>query len=110
MFVLSTPDGGMKMMSKATQHEPWFDNMRLYNRKKSEIEELIQEAESEMKVQHIRYVERKEIGSQKDMIRALLKYTRAKAVYDTMLWGAVQRGSTHPMESNVINQSAPNNR
>ena len=44
------------MMPKATQHEPWFDNMRLYNRKKSEIEELIQEAESEMKVQHLRYV------------------------------------------------------
>jgi hypothetical protein len=61
MFVLSTPDGGMKMMPKATQHEPWFDNMCLYNRKKSEIEELIQEAESEMKVQHLRYVERKEM-------------------------------------------------
>ena len=97
-------------MSKATQHDPWSDNTRLYNRKKSEIEDLFREVESEMKLQHLRYLERKEKGSQKDMIRALLKYTRAKAVYDTVRWVAVERGAKHPLSSSFVNQSAPNNR
>lgn len=60
-------------MSKTAQHDPWSDNTRLYNRKKSEIEDLFSEVESEMKLQHLRYLERKENASQKDMIRALLK-------------------------------------
>ncbi len=51
-------------MSKAAQHDPWSDNTRLYNRKKSEIEDLFREVESEMKLQHLRYLERKENGSQ----------------------------------------------
>lgn len=97
-------------MSKVTHQDPWFDNTRLYNRKKSEIEELFKEVESEMKLQHLRYLERKENGSQKDMIRALLKYTRAKAVYDTVRWVAVERGAKHPLSSSFVNQSAPNNR
>ena len=97
-------------MSKTAQHDPWSDNTRLYNRKKSEIEDLFREVESEMKLQHLRYLERKENGSQKDMIRALLKYTRAKAVYDTVRWVAVDRGARHPLASSFVNQSTPNNR
>ena len=97
-------------MSKAAQNDPWSDNTRLYNRKKSEIEDLFREVESEMKSQHLRYLERKENGSQKDMIRALLKYTRAKAVYDTVRWVAVERGARHPLASSFVNQSTPNNR
>ena len=97
-------------MSKSTQHDPWPCNTRLYNRKKSEIGDLFREVESEMKVQHLRYLERKENGSQKDMIRALLKYTRAKAVYDTVRWVAVERGARHPLASSFVHQSAPNNR
>ena len=97
-------------MSKTAQHDPWSDNTRLYNRKKSEIEDLFREVESEMKLQHLRYLERKENGSQKDMIRALLKYTRAKAVYDTVRWVAVERGARHPLASSFVHQSAPNNR
>ena len=98
-------------MSKATQQDPWFDNMRLYNRKKkSDIEDLIREVQSEMNVQHLRYLERKENGSQKNKLRALLKYTRAKAVYDTVRWVAVERGAAHPLSSDFANQSAPNNR
>ena len=97
-------------MSKAAQHDPWSDNTRLYNRKKSEIEDLFREVESEMKLQHLRYLERKENASQKDMIRALLKYTRAKAVYDTVRWVAVDRGARHPLASSFVNQSTPNNR
>lgn len=97
-------------MSKTAQHDPWSDNTRLYNRKKSEIEDLFREVESEMKLQHLRYLERKENASQKDMIRALLKYTRAKAVYDTVRWVAVDRGARHPLASSFVNQSTPNNR
>ena len=97
-------------MSKATQNDPWPCNTRLYNRKKSEFEDLFREVGSEMKVQHLRYLERKENGSQKDMIRALLKYTRAKAVYDTVRWVAVERGARHPLASSFVHQSAPNNR
>ena len=97
-------------MSKVRQHDPWSENTRLYNRKKSEIEALFREVESEMKLQHLRYLERKENGSQKDKIRALLKYTRARAVYDTMHWVAVERGARHPLSSSFANQSAPNNR
>lgn len=97
-------------MSKTAQHDPWSDNTRLYNRKKSEIEDLFREVESEMKLQHLRYLERKENASQKDMIRALLKYTRAKAVYDTVRWVAVERGARHPLASSFVHQSAPNNR
>lgn len=84
--------------------------MRLYNRKKSDIEELIREVQSEMNTQHLRYLERKENGSQKDKLRALIKYTRAKAVYDTVRWVAVERGAVHPLSSHFVNQSAPNNR
>ena len=98
-----------KNMSKVRQHDPWSENTRLYNRKNSEIEDLFREVESEMKLQHLRYLERKENGSQKDKIRALLKYTRAKAVYDTVRWVAVKRGARHPLSSTLVNQSAPNN-
>ena len=96
-------------MPKLRQHDPWPENTRLYNRKKSEIEDLFIEVESEMKLQHLRYLERKENGSKKDKIRALLKYTRAKAVYDTVRWVAVERGARHPLSSSFVNQSAPNN-
>lgn len=104
-----THHGGMNM-SKAATRDPWIDKNRLYNRKKSEVEHLIDGAEAEMKVQHIRYLERKEHGSQRDTMRALLKYTRAKAVYDTVRWVAVERGASHPMAGNFANHSTPNNR
>ena len=96
-------------MSKVSQRDSWSENTRLYNRKKSEIEDLFREVEFEMKLQYLRYLERKENGSQKDKIRALLKYTRAKAVYDTLRWVAVERGARHPLSSSFVNQSAPNN-
>ena len=38
----------------------------------------------QMNIQYLRYVERKENGQRKDIMRALLKYTRAK--HDTVRW------------------------
>ena len=98
-----------KNRSKVRQHDPWSESTGLYNRKKSEIEDLFREVDSEMKLQHLRDLKRKENGSHKDKIRALLNYTRAKAVYDTVRWVAVERGARHPLSSTFVNQSAPNN-
>jgi hypothetical protein len=53
-----------KNTSKVRQHDPWSESTRLYHCKKSEIEDLFREVDSEMKLQHLRCLERKENGSQ----------------------------------------------
>ena len=63
-----------------------------------------------MNIQYLRYVERKENGQRKDMMRALLKYTRAKAVHDTVRRVAVERGAPHPLMGQLVSVSTPNNR
>ena len=97
-------------MSKVISNEPWSPQTRLYNRKKSDIERLLQDVEVQMNIQYLRYVARKENSQRKDMMRALLKYTRAKAVHDTVRWVAVERGAPHPLKGELVSVSTPNNR
>ena len=51
-----------------------------------------------MKSQRAKYKLRKMTGPKADKMRALMKYTRAKAVVDTLRWTIGVRGQGSPLD------------
>ena len=51
-----------------------------------------------MKTQHAKYRLRKMTGPKADKMRALMKYTRAKAVVETLRWTIGVRGQISPLD------------
>ena len=69
-----------------------------YDRTWVEIDSLIEQAVQEMKSQRAKYKRRKMTGPKADKMRALMKYTRAKAVVDTLRWTIGVRGQGSPLD------------
>lgn len=69
-----------------------------YDRTWVEIESLLDQAIHEMKTQESKYKMRKLTGPKADKMRALMKYTRAKAVVETLRWTIGVRGQLSPLE------------
>ena len=67
-----------------------------YDRTWVEIDALLEQAVQEMKSQRAKYKLRKMTGPKADKMRALMKYTRAKAVVDTLRWTISVRGQSSP--------------
>ena len=63
-----------------------------------EIDSLLEQAVQEMKSQRAKYERRKMTGPKADKMRALMKYTRAKAVVDTLRWTIGVRGQGSPLD------------
>ncbi len=63
-----------------------------------------------MNIQYLRCVEKKENGQRKNMMMALLKYTRAKSAHGTVRWVAVERETPHHLKGELVYVSTPNNR
>ncbi|MEL0331004.1 MAG: hypothetical protein VW982_02175 [Candidatus Poseidoniales archaeon] len=73
-------------------------NAASYDRSWFEIDSLLEQAVQEMKKQRAKYKLRKMTGSKADRMRALMKYTRAKAVVDTLRWTIGTRGQLSPLD------------
>ena len=69
-----------------------------YDRTWVEIDALLEQAVQEMKSQRAKYKLRKMTGPNADKMRALMKYTRAKAVVDTLRWTIGVRGQISPLD------------
>ncbi len=69
-----------------------------YDRTWVEIDALLEQAVQEMKSQRAKYKLRKMTGPKADKLRALMKYTRAKAVVDTLRWTIGVRGQISPLD------------
>ena len=69
-----------------------------YDRTWVEIEALLEQAVQEMKTQHAKYKLRSLTGPKADKMRALMKYTRAKAVVETLRWTIGVRGQMSPLD------------
>ncbi|MEC8577159.1 MAG: hypothetical protein VXY68_05515 [Candidatus Thermoplasmatota archaeon] len=69
-----------------------------YDRTWVEIDSLLEQAVQEMKTQHAKYKLRKLTGPKADKMRALMKYTRAKAVVETLRWTIGVRGQISPLD------------
>ena len=76
----------------------WSTDAPSYDRTWVEIESLLEQAVQEMKTQHAKYRLRKMTGPKADKMRALLKYTRAKAVVETLRWTIGVRGQISPLD------------
>ena len=74
----------------------WSTDAPTYDRTWVEIESLLEQAVQEMKTQHAKYTLRKIAGPKADKMRALMKYTRAKAVVETLRWTIGVRGRISP--------------
>jgi len=69
-----------------------------YDRTWVEIDSLLEQAVQEMRSQRAKYKLRKMTGPKADRMRALMKYTRAKAVVDTLRWTVGVRGQISPLD------------
>ena len=69
-----------------------------YDRTWVEIDALLEQAVQEMKSQRAKYKLRKMTGPKADKMRALMKYTRAKAVLETLRWTVGVRGQISPLD------------
>ena len=76
----------------------WSTDAPSYDRTWTEIESLLEQAVQEMKTQHAKYRLRKMTGPRADKMRALMKYTRAKAVVETLRWTIGVRGQISPLD------------
>jgi len=76
----------------------WSADAPTYDRTWSEIDSLLEQAIQEMKSQRAKYKLRKMTGPKADKMRALMKYTRAKAVVDTLQWTIGVRGQGSPLD------------
>ena len=76
----------------------WSTDAPSYDRTWTGIESLLEQAVQEMKTQHAKYRLRKMTGPRPDKMRALMKYTRAKAVVETLRWTIGVRGQISPMD------------
>ena len=76
----------------------WSTDAPSYDRTWVEIESLLEQAVQEMKTQHAKYRLRKMTGPKADKMRALMKYTRAKAVVETLRWTIGVRGQISPLD------------
>jgi hypothetical protein len=86
------PDMGL------TREEIWSIDVPSYDRTWAEIDSLLEQAVQEMKSQRAKYKLRKVTGPKADKMRALMKYTRAKAVVDTLRWTVGVRGQVSPLD------------
>jgi hypothetical protein len=86
------PDMGL------TREEIWSIDVPSYDRTWAEIDSLLEQAVQEMKSQRAKYKLRKVTGPKADKMRALMKYTRAKAVVDTLRWTIGVRGQVSPLD------------
>ena len=75
----------------------WSTDAPSYDRTWVEIESLLEQAVQEMKTQHAKYRLRKMTGPKADKMRALMKYTRAKAVVETLRWTIAVRAQISPL-------------
>ena len=76
----------------------WSTDAPSYDRTWVEIESLLEQAVQEMKTQHAKYRLRKMTGPKADKMRALMKYTRAKAVAETHRWTIGVGGQISPLD------------
>ena len=76
----------------------WSTDAPSYDRTWTENESLLEQAVQEMKTQHAKYRLRKMTGPKADKMRALMKYTRAKAVVETLRWTIGVRGQISPLD------------
>ena len=76
----------------------WSTDAPSYDRTWTEIESLLEQAVQEMKTQHAKYRLRKMTGPKADKMRALMKYTRAKAVVETLRWTSGVRVQISPLD------------
>ena len=79
----------------------WSTEAPSYDRTWVEIESLLEQAVQEMKTQHAKYRLRKMTGPKSDKMRALMKYTRAKAVVETLRWTIGVRGQVSPLDEPI---------
>ncbi len=79
----------------------WSTDAPSYDRTWVEIESLLEQAVQEMKTQHAKYRLRKMTGPKADKMRALMKYTRAKAVVETLRWTIGVRGQVSPLDEPI---------
>ena len=66
-----------------------------------EIDALLEQAVQEMKSRRAKYKLRKLTGPKADKMRALMKYTRAKAVVETLRWTIGVRGQVSPLDERL---------
>ena len=76
----------------------WSTDAPTYDRTWVEIEALLEQAVQEMKTQHAKYKLRSLTGPKADKMRALMKYTRAKAVVETLRWTIGVRCQMSPLD------------
>ena len=76
----------------------WSTDAPTYDRTWVEIESLLEQAVQGMKTHHAKYRLRKMTGPKADKMRALMKYTRAKAVVETLRWTIGVRGQISPLD------------
>ena len=74
----------------------WRTDAASYDRTWDEIDSLLDQAVQEMKTQHAKYKLRQLTGPKADKMRALMKYTQAKAVVETLRWTIGVRGQGSP--------------
>ena len=79
----------------------WSTDAPSYDRTWVEIESLLEQAVQEMKTHHAKYRLRKMTGPKADKMRALMKYTRAKAVVETLRWTIGVRGQISPLDEPI---------
>ena len=77
---------------------PWRTDAASYDRTWDEIDSLLDQAVQEMKTQHAKYKLRQLTGPKADKMRALMKYTQAKAVVETLRWTIGVRGQGSPLD------------
>ena len=76
----------------------WSTDAPSYDRTWVESESLLEQAVQEMKTRHGKYRLRKMTGPKADKMRASMKYTRAKAVLETLRWTIGVRGQISPLD------------
>lgn len=82
----------------------WGTDAPSYDRTWVEIDALLEQAVQEMKSQRAKYKLRKLTGPKADKMRALMKYTRAKAVVETLRWTIGVRGQISPLDEPLKSQ------
>ena len=85
-----------------SRNEVWQVDAPSYDRTWEEIEALLDEAITEMKMQHARYMLRKDTRPRMDKYRALMKYNRAKAIVDTLKWTIGTRTQASPLDEELL--------
>ena len=76
----------------------WRADDASYDRTWAEIDSLLDQAVQEMKTQHAKYKLRQLTGPKADKMRALMKYTQAKAVVETLRWTIGVRDQGSPLD------------